>query len=151
MLRGLIALNLTLVVVFPIAWVAPLLRAGLLPLFGLDEISVLSGIAALWGNAPGLAVLVAAFALFAPMAKTLALALIHTRRLGLDALPVVALLGKLAMADVFLVAVYIALAQDRAIGRVEPAWGLWLFTGAVLVSYLVALATERLAKAGRLG
>ena len=36
--------NLSLIVLFPIAWFAPLMRAGLgLPLFSLDEISVISG------------------------------------------------------------------------------------------------------------
>ena len=31
--------NLALLILFPIAWFAPLMRAGLLPLFGLSEIS----------------------------------------------------------------------------------------------------------------
>ena len=34
--------NLTLLVLFPLAWFAPLMRAGIaLPLFGLSEISVI--------------------------------------------------------------------------------------------------------------
>lgn len=42
-------LNLSLLVLFPIAWVAPLLKAGLnLPLLGLKDISVVSGLKALW-------------------------------------------------------------------------------------------------------
>ncbi|MGB1236047.1 MAG: paraquat-inducible membrane protein A, partial [Planktomarina sp.] len=43
-------LNLLLLIIFPIAWFAPLLRAGLLPLFGLSEISVMSGLQSLWGT-----------------------------------------------------------------------------------------------------
>ena len=39
--------NLSLLVLYPVAWFAPLLRAGVLPLFGLKEISVLSGLAAI--------------------------------------------------------------------------------------------------------
>jgi len=35
MLRALTALNLMLLVLFPISWGAPLMRAGLLPFFGL--------------------------------------------------------------------------------------------------------------------
>ena len=42
------ALNLVLLVLFPLAWFAPLLRAGVLPIFGLSEISVLSGLQSLW-------------------------------------------------------------------------------------------------------
>ena len=36
-------LNLCLLVLFPIAWFAPLMRAAVLPIFGMDEISVITG------------------------------------------------------------------------------------------------------------
>jgi paraquat-inducible protein A len=123
--RVLIALNLSLLVLYPVAWMAPLMRAGLLPLFGLDEISVLSGIGALWSDGEvALAALVILFALVAPMAKTICLTLIHLSRLPARLLPALQVLGKLAMADVFLIAVYITLAKGIAVGRVETAWGL---------------------------
>ncbi|MCZ8150952.1 MAG: paraquat-inducible membrane protein A, partial [Rhodobacteraceae bacterium] len=48
-------LNLSLLILFPVAWFAPLLRAGLLPLFGLSEISVVSGLQSLWATDPALA------------------------------------------------------------------------------------------------
>ena len=44
--------NLALLVVFPLAWSAPLMRAGVLPFFGLEEISILSGIAVLLESDP---------------------------------------------------------------------------------------------------
>jgi paraquat-inducible protein A len=148
--RALIALNLLLLVLYPVAWMAPLMRAGLLPLFGLDEISVLSGIAALWdGGEVALAALVVFFALIAPMAKTICLTLIHLSRLPQRLLPALQVLSKLAMADVFLIAVYITLAKGLAVGRVETAWGLWLFTACVLVSLGVGIATARAAKGAR--
>jgi paraquat-inducible protein A len=148
--RALIALNLLLLVLYPVAWMAPLMRAGLLPLFGLDEISVLSGIAALWdGGEVALAALVVFFALVAPMAKTICLTLIHLSRLPQRLLPALQVLSKLAMADVFLIAVYITLAKGLAVGRVETAWGLWLFTACVLVSLGVGIATARAAKGAR--
>ena len=52
--------NFALIVVFPVAWFAPLMRTGLLPewqmpgwlggktLFSPDEITVISGLQALW-------------------------------------------------------------------------------------------------------
>jgi paraquat-inducible protein A len=145
--RALIAVNLALLVLFPVAWAAPLMRAGLLPLFGLEEISVLSGIAALWHDGEAaLAAIVILFALVAPMAKTLCLTLIHLSRLPARLLPALQTLSKLAMADVFLIAVYITLAKGIAVGRVETAWGLWLFTGCVLVSLGLGIWTARLAK-----
>ena len=151
MLRLLTALNLALLVLFPVAWAAPLMRAGLLPLFGLSEISVLSGIASLWdGGEALLAGLVVVLALVAPMAKTVALTLMHLSRAPLTLLPAVQILGKLAMADIFLIAVYITLAKGIAVGRVETAWGLWLFTACVLLSFGLGIATAHLAKQGRL-
>ena len=69
-------LNLSLLVLYPIAWTAPLMRAGLLPLFSLSEISVLTGLQSLWASDIFLALMVTAFALFAPYLKTIALALV---------------------------------------------------------------------------
>ncbi|HET7410722.1 MAG TPA: paraquat-inducible protein A, partial [Paracoccaceae bacterium] len=99
--------NLLLLLLFPLAWWAPLARAGLLPWFSGDEVSVMSGIADLWHADRALAVLVALFAVAIPYAKTLVLAAVHLGRLGPRALPLVEAVGKLSMADVFLVAVYI--------------------------------------------
>ena len=143
MLRILTIANLALLVIFPIAWFAPLMRAGLLPIFGLDEVSILSGIASLWEDEPVLAALVALLALAAPIGKTLALTFVHFDRISDRALGWIGILGKLAMADVFLVAVYITIARGLAIGRIETAWGLWLFTAAVLGSYLIAILTPK--------
>ena len=147
MSKILIGANLSLLLLFPLAWAAPLMRAGLLPLFGMSEVSVLSGLGALWrGGEWALALLVAAFALVAPMAKTVLLALIHLSRAPARLLPAVQLMGKLAMADIFLIAVYITLAKGLTVGRVETAWGLWLFTGCVLASLAVSIETARRVK-----
>jgi len=143
MLRALTLANLALLVIFPVAWFAPLMRAGLLPIFGLDEVTILSGIASLWEDEPVLAALVALLALAAPIGKTIALTFVHFRRMPDRWLPFISILGKLAMADIFLVAVYITIARGLAIGRIETAWGLWLFTAAVLGSYLIAILTPR--------
>ena len=70
-------LNLALLILFPVAWFAPLLRAALLPIFGMDEISVITGLQSLWGSDPAFALLVTFLAIFAPFANTLGLTLIH--------------------------------------------------------------------------
>ncbi|MFN7269033.1 MAG: paraquat-inducible protein A, partial [Cereibacter sp.] len=93
--------NLALLILFPLAWFAPLLRAGVLPLFGLSEISVITGLQALWRTDVVLALLVTVLAVFAPWLKTIGLALLHFGLLSPRALPALHLLGKLAMADVF--------------------------------------------------
>lgn len=136
-------INLLLLVLYPVAWVAPLMRAGLLPLFGLSEISVLTGIQALWATDVLLALIVTAFALIAPYMKTIGLALVQFHLLSRRALPGLALMGKLAMADVFLIALYITIVKGIGIGRIETAWGLYLFTACILASLLVGLVEAR--------
>lgn len=135
--------NLVLLVLFPLSWFAPLLRAGFLPLFGLSEISVVSGLQALWQTDVFLALIVTAFALFAPMAKTVGLALVHFHLASPRVAPALALLGKLAMADIFLAAIYIVVIKGIGVGRVETAWGLYLFTACVLASLAIATLTGR--------
>ena len=150
MKKTLIAANLALLILFPVAWFAPLMRAGLLPLFGLSEISVISGLQALWDSDFFLALLVTAFALFAPYLKTIGLALLHFRLLSPRLLPVLNWLGKLAMADVFLIALYIVVVKGIGIGKVETAWGLYLFTACILASIVISAlaATEKRAAIG---
>lgn len=137
--------NLALLVLFPVAWISPLIRAGILPFFAPDDISVISGIQELWRNDIFLAVLVAFLALVAPYAKTIALALIHFGKLSNRALPALVILGRLAMADVFLIALYIILSKGIGVGSIEAAWGLYLFTGCVVASLAVSHLTKRLA------
>lgn len=134
-------LNLALLILFPIAWFAPLLRAALLPWFGMDEISVISGLQSLWGTDPALALLVTFLAIFAPYAKTIGLALIHWNLLNPSTLPVLNALGKLAMADVFLIALYVVLAKGIGHATIETGWGLYLFTACILASIAIAWRT----------
>jgi uncharacterized paraquat-inducible protein A len=130
--------NLALLVLFPVAWFAPMLRAGLLPFFALDEISVLTGLQAIWEKDIALALVVTFLALFAPYAKVLGLALVQFGLASPRLLPALHALGRLAMADVFLIAIYIVAAKGVGVGRLETAWGLYLFTGCVIASFLIA-------------
>lgn len=141
--RPYLAIALILLLLTPVAWGAPLLRAGLLPLFGLSEVSILSGIATLWqGEEQALAVLIVVLALVAPMAKLIALIAILLSRAPVRLMPAVEVLGKLAMADVFLIAVYVTLAKGISVGRVETAWGLWLFSFCVLAALALSVAVR---------
>lgn len=136
-------LNLSLLVLLPLSWFAPLLRAGLLPFFSLDEISVVTGLQSLWEKDVALALLVTFFALFAPYVKTLGLALVQFGLASPRILPALHFLGRLAMADIFLVALYIVLAKGMGVGRVETGWGLYLFTGCILASLAISHLTAR--------
>jgi uncharacterized membrane protein len=60
------------------------------------------------------------------------------RTLGL-----ITFMGRLAMADIFLVALYVVIAKGTGVGRLETAWGLYLFTACVLVSLALGQVTKR--------
>ncbi|UWQ40119.1 paraquat-inducible protein A [Leisingera aquaemixtae] len=133
-------LTLSLLILYPVAWFAPLMRAGLLPVFGLSEISVITGLQSLWGSDAVLALIVTFFAIFAPYLKTIGLALVQWNLLDARLKPVLHVLGKLAMADVFLIALYITLAKGIGLATIETAWGLYLFTGCILASLGLGMA-----------
>lgn len=136
--------NLALLVLYPVAWFAPLLRAGIgLPLFSLSEISVISGLQSLWDSDVALALLVTFLAIFAPYLKTIGLALIHFGHMRRRVLPLMDILGKLAMADVFLIALYVVVVKGIGLAHVETAWGLYLFTGCVLASIAISHLTAK--------
>ncbi|UZD92279.1 paraquat-inducible protein A [Cognatishimia activa] len=135
--------NLALLILFPISWFAPLMRAGILPLFGLSEISVISGLISLLETDIFLGLLVMLFALIAPMTKTIGLALIHFERMSDRVKPLFETMGKLAMADVFLIALYIVIVKGVGLATVETAWGLYLFSGCILASLAISHLTRR--------
>ena len=138
-------LNLSLLILFPIAWFAPLMRAGFLPFFSLDEISIITGVGDLWNKDIFLCLLVSFFALVAPIIKVAGMALVQFDLVANKAVPFLAVLGKLAMADVFLIAIYIVVAKGVGVGRLETAWGLYLFTFCVLMSYVMTLVQKQTA------
>ena len=135
--------NLALLILFRLAWFAPLMRAGLLPLFGLSEISVVTGLQSLWRTDVILALIVTTFAIFAPWLKTLGLALIHFNLASPKLLPALHIMGKLAMADIFLIALYIVLVKGIGLATVETAWGLYFFTGLILASLAISTLTAK--------
>lgn len=135
-------LNLSLLVLFPIAWFAPLMRAALLPIFGMDEISIVTGLQSLWASDVVLALLVSFMAIFAPFLKTLGLALLHFGLLSERLLPALQLLGKLAMADIFLISLYIVIAKGAGLLTIEIAWGMYFFSACVIASILLSWASD---------
>lgn len=128
---------------YPLAWTAPLLRTGLLPFLSGDEISILSGLRDLWESDRSLAILVGLLGVAIPWLKSLALLALHLGRLGPSALPLLAALAKLSMADVFLLALAVVVAKGVGIGHVETAWGLHLFAALTLGSMLLSHLTSR--------
>lgn len=113
------------------------MHARLLPLFGLSQISILTGVFSPWQTYIILACLVMFFALFTPMLQTGLLALMHFGVVAPRGLSILSLLGKLAMAKVFLIALYIVIFKGVGLGHVETAWGLYFFSFCILASMAV--------------
>ena len=142
-MRRLKIINLLLLILYPFAWAAPLLRAGLLPLFVQSEISLLSGLLSLWHSDVFLALIVFTFAFLAPYAKLVGLVMVHFKLVEGRLLPVLRQLGRLAMADIVLIALHIAVAKEIGFGNVETSWGLYLLTGCIMVSFAISHLTAR--------
>jgi len=137
--RLLIMAHVALLALYPVAWGAPILTAGLLPWFGQDNISILSGILALLGSDPILGLLIAVLAIIVPFGKTvLGLASLVLDRDILGA-SVAWLMSRLAMADIFLVSLYIVIAKGVGVGHIQTRWGLYVFTLCVLLSMVLSL------------
>ena len=120
----------------PVTWWLPLFVARV-PFLWRQEVSIASGLGELWRLDRFLCLVVFAFSVLAPTVKGAALVWVwyrvplpHARPL-LDRL---ALLGKLAMTEVFLLAVIIVGLKGVGIGTVETSWGLHLFVAVVVLS-----------------
>ena len=83
------------------------------------------------------------FALLAPMLKTILLLFIQLGWLGANMLNALTILGKLAMADIFLIALLIVAAKGVGVGYIETDWGLYMFSACILLSLLVTELTKR--------
>ena len=136
-----LVLSLALV---PLTWWLPLFEARV-PFLWRQQVSIASGLAELWRLDPLLCAVVFLFSVLAPLAKAAALvavwyqAPLANARRQLDRL---AILGKLAMTEVFLLAVIIVGIKGVGIGTVDRrraahvrryrravAWGLHLGLG----------------------
>ncbi len=143
------AVTIALLVLFPVAWLAPLAEAGFaMPLFGGEEISILGGVIELAKSDIFLCVIVSIFAILIPYVKAILLVGAQFGQLGNPKrwLKVLSAIGKLSMADVFLIAMYVVLIKGIGFGDIEIQWGLYLFTVLVLASIWVTWITERALK-----
>jgi uncharacterized paraquat-inducible protein A len=80
--------------------------------------------------------------MFLPMVKTLCKVAIDFGFAPQSWTHALAMLSRFAMADVFLIALYITAAKGIGVGRIETEWGLYLFTFCVLLSLLVSVISS---------
>jgi uncharacterized paraquat-inducible protein A len=121
----------------PVTWWLPLFVARV-PFLWRQEVSIASGLVELWRLDLALCAVVFFFSVLAPLVKGAALAWVWyrvPRARAAHLLDRLSLLGKLAMAEVFLLAVVIVGIKGVGIGTVEVSWGLHAFVGIVLLSF----------------
>lgn len=140
-----LALVALLAVAFPVTWVTPLMTVKVRLAFWASgtDVTVLSTLQALWADDPVLALVLSLMTLVAPMLKLIGAALILLRLLSPRVEGVLWLLGRLAMADVLLMVVYMAVFKGIDGGTITTGWGLWVYTGAVLGSLGLSLWLAR--------
>jgi paraquat-inducible protein A len=135
----------------PVGWFLPLFSARI-PFLFREEVSVVSGLRELWALDLVLYVVVLVFAVLMPLAKGAATLWVWYRvPLGhaASALDRLAILAKLSMTEVFLLAVVIVGIKGVGIGRVEVSPGLYGFVAIAVGSLLIsAWATAALASKG---
>lgn len=134
--------NLAMLGLLPLAWQAPLAKTDGGWLFSDEEITVFSGVAQLYETEPVLAILIGVFAVATPYLKTLLLvyAQFSDRAAARALMPLIELLARFSMTDVFLVAFYIV--AYSGVGELTVGWGLYFFTGLVIASILAGWRTQ---------
>jgi len=90
-----------------------------------------------------LALLVTFFAIFTPILKIIGVAMIQFGLMRRKVLPAMEILGKLAMADIFLIALYIVVVKGVHLAKLQTGWGLYLVTFCVLASIFLTHATKK--------
>jgi paraquat-inducible protein A len=123
-------------------------------IFWEDYYSIVTGAFSLYNNGhPFLAVILFAFSVVFPNLKLIGLLAVwfvpmgETRRNRF--IRWVDVLGRWSMLDVFVVAVMIVLTQSRSFLDAEARAGLYVFSGAVVLSMVMTIAVERVAKGTR--
>lgn len=134
--------NLALLGLFPVAWMAPIARAESTWLFFSEEITMVSAVLELYEADMFLAGVVALFAFALPYLKTIAMVYVQFSR-GVPprwTMPFLEMLARFSMTDVFLVAFLVVL--YRGVGDITVEWGLYVFTGAVIASIIASWITH---------
>ncbi len=123
-------------------------------IFWEDDYSIVTGAISLYENGhPFLAVILFAFSVIFPNLKLVGLLAVwfvpmHDARRD-RLITWVDVLGRWSMLDVFVVAVMIVLTQSRSFLDAEARAGLYVFSGAVVLSMVMTIAVERVAKRTR--
>ncbi|ARO14284.1 Paraquat-inducible protein A [Ketogulonicigenium robustum] len=91
--------------------------------------------------------IVTAAAIFFPILKILGIAMVQFGLMDAKLAPLMSWIGKFAMADIFLLSLYVLIFKGMGVGEVRVGWGMYLFTFCVVASIVISALTEKLLKA----
>ena len=128
-------LNLSLLVLFPVSWIAPVMAYGIDKDWDLETQSILGGIPLLWESDKLLAAIVVALAIVAPIVKVSCTSLMQFNLLSKKYMSIANIASRLAFTDILLVALTILITKGIGVGHVESQWGLYLFSFSVALGY----------------
>lgn len=126
------------ILILPIIWFAPLFGAGVVPFFKLDEVSIITGLGALWEKDKMLFALITIFVIIFPTLKAIGNCLWAFGK-HFPSQRVIFWLARLSLLDLFLIAVTIIAVKGVGIGRIEIMWGFGLFVTYVVFGYIQAI------------
>ena len=135
--------NLTLLAILPITWFLPLLKNKAFYILS-SEVTLWTSVVELFQTDIYLALVIAILAMIMPLAKCALYAYLWfvtdgsstgLRKAG-------SILSKLSMIDVFLFALVILVVKGLSIGSVQPQYGFYAFSTAVILSLGVSVITE---------
>lgn len=106
--------------------------------------SVLGTIKILWATMPFIAILIALFSIVTPFAKSILLVLAHIFPEGRSH-SILHHIGKWSMADVFVIAIFIAYfaLDQKDFTNATAGWGLWFFLAYCLLSMATSIIVGR--------
>jgi uncharacterized paraquat-inducible protein A len=142
---ALLVLTAALAVAFPVAWFAPLMTVKVRLAFWASgtDLSLIGTLQSVWAEDAALGLVLTFAAVVAPTVKVLGTGLMLTGLLSPRVEGALWHLGRFAMADVFLIAVYVAVFKGIDGGTITFGWGLYLFTACVFASLLLSVAAGR--------
>ena len=135
-------INLFLIGIIPSSWFLPIAYTGLVPWFGLKEISIVSSLQVLCKTNLFLCLVVFFSVIIFPMIKLIFLSLAHFNIVKNDSLSILLIVSQFSMSEVFILSFYIVITKSTWLGHLSIAWGFYVFCFATIISLIIALWTQ---------
>ena len=137
-----IVAHLTLLILFPVAWFAPLIQfeAGIwwVPFsYQAGQKSTIQALSLLWDANLILALSITILVIFLPLLKIIGSLLVLLDILAYRIQPVLSYFGKFSSIEIFVAAILIVVATEMSALQITALWGTYLLLGCVILSFIL--------------